>query len=401
MMPMRACMTLIVISFTVLLAPSAIAANCGGSTPCNCGDSVIEDYVMTSDLGPCPGTGLIMNADGVTLDCAGHSITTDGSGWLSQGVDSIGNDAITVKNCVIDGFTNSIRVWYTTNSLFRNNTLTGSQYDGIWFYSGCDNNVIEGNNLSHTGNGIWIEINSDNNTIRDNVIEDCVNGYGGCINFLGVEHNRVIGNRIRDPASSFVWLMNYWYMTGPGSNHNMFRDNVFVGSGSSEDVVVEGTSVNNTFINVTMASESVASGSELFRGWYVDVMVDNGTDPVQGATVDMDNEDWSSSETTGLDGYASRKCVTSYAYYGGTVADKAFQASASKPGHISDSWGPAQVTDNMVIGDGSAVVLSLSCTPTNDCTGLECGHVDDGCGTMLDCGSCGQSEACVSNACQP
>ena len=36
------------------LTAAADAAICGGSIPCQCGDTVGSDYLMTADLGPCP-----------------------------------------------------------------------------------------------------------------------------------------------------------------------------------------------------------------------------------------------------------------------------------------------------------------------------------------------------------
>ncbi|MCX8202525.1 MAG: hypothetical protein N3G74_01835, partial [Candidatus Micrarchaeota archaeon] len=49
------------------LSSISFAANCGGSTPCNCGDTVTEDYTMTSDL-TCSGTALYIGADDIVLD---------------------------------------------------------------------------------------------------------------------------------------------------------------------------------------------------------------------------------------------------------------------------------------------------------------------------------------------
>ncbi|MEM3890149.1 MAG: hypothetical protein QXY17_01590, partial [Candidatus Micrarchaeia archaeon] len=87
------------ILFFVLLSIS-FAANCGGSTPCNCGDTIIENYTMTSDL-PCSGTALTIGADNITLDCQGHTIETiDGNG---KGIYLNGRNNVTIKNCIIDG----------------------------------------------------------------------------------------------------------------------------------------------------------------------------------------------------------------------------------------------------------------------------------------------------------
>ena len=95
------------------LAPGAIAAVCGGSIPCQCGDTVGSDYLMTADLGPCPRlsgaetVGLQLRS-GVTLDCQGHSITGPGdllkdSFGIRVGTSS-GASTMTVKRCHVSGF---------------------------------------------------------------------------------------------------------------------------------------------------------------------------------------------------------------------------------------------------------------------------------------------------------
>src|SRR5215510_13440413 len=45
----------------------------------NCGDTVTTDTVLTQDIGPCPGNGLIIERSGVVLDLNGFSITGNGS----------------------------------------------------------------------------------------------------------------------------------------------------------------------------------------------------------------------------------------------------------------------------------------------------------------------------------
>src|SRR6185295_4947076 len=65
------------------LTASAMAAECGGSIPCQCGDTVGSNYLMTADLGPCPrlsgaDTVGLRVRPGVTVVCQGRSITGPG-----------------------------------------------------------------------------------------------------------------------------------------------------------------------------------------------------------------------------------------------------------------------------------------------------------------------------------
>ncbi|MEM4590055.1 MAG: hypothetical protein QXK21_02205, partial [Candidatus Micrarchaeia archaeon] len=57
---------LLYIIFFYSLIPFVFAKDCGGSIPCDCGDTIIENYTMTSDLS-CSGTALTIGADHITL----------------------------------------------------------------------------------------------------------------------------------------------------------------------------------------------------------------------------------------------------------------------------------------------------------------------------------------------
>src|ERR1700674_4007293 len=78
-----ACALLLPTALVLGLTAGAMAAECGGSIPCQCGDTVGSDYLMTADLGPCPRlsgadtVGLRVRPS-VTLDCQDHSITGPG-----------------------------------------------------------------------------------------------------------------------------------------------------------------------------------------------------------------------------------------------------------------------------------------------------------------------------------
>ena len=49
------------------------------STPLLCGDVITTDTVLHKDLIDCPDNGLVIGADGVTVDLNGHSISGDNS----------------------------------------------------------------------------------------------------------------------------------------------------------------------------------------------------------------------------------------------------------------------------------------------------------------------------------
>jgi hypothetical protein len=65
-----------------------------------CGDTVVADLVLIVDL-VCPGDGLVVGADDVTLDLGGHTITGAGTG---TGIAVTGRSGVTVRNGTIAGF---------------------------------------------------------------------------------------------------------------------------------------------------------------------------------------------------------------------------------------------------------------------------------------------------------
>ena len=90
-----------VIGASLLLVGVPATALAEGTSPVTCGSVVTGNVRLTADLA-CPGPGLVIGADGVRIDLAGHTITGSGSGI---GVDDNGGyDGFTIRNGTIRGF---------------------------------------------------------------------------------------------------------------------------------------------------------------------------------------------------------------------------------------------------------------------------------------------------------
>jgi len=87
----------------------AQAADCGGDVPCSCGDTVVEDTVLTGSLDCSGGDGLIIGAHGVTLELNGFVLEGDlTSGKI--GVDNTGGfSSVTIQYGVIQGFDQGLK----------------------------------------------------------------------------------------------------------------------------------------------------------------------------------------------------------------------------------------------------------------------------------------------------
>src|SRR6516164_4339124 len=73
------------------------------STVVRCGQTISASTRLANDLVDCPGDGLVIGADNITLDLAGHSISGLNSPG-SEGIADNGHGGITVKNGTISNF---------------------------------------------------------------------------------------------------------------------------------------------------------------------------------------------------------------------------------------------------------------------------------------------------------
>ena len=66
--------------FLTVLAVATLLASGGQALASHvqCGDVITQDTTLDSDLIDCPGDGLVIGADDVTLDLNGHTVDGDG-----------------------------------------------------------------------------------------------------------------------------------------------------------------------------------------------------------------------------------------------------------------------------------------------------------------------------------
>jgi parallel beta-helix repeat protein len=159
----------------VLLLVAALLA-CSASTawakPLRCGDTVTTNTTLRADLIDCPGNGLVIGADRITLNLNGHTITGNLEG--SIGVDnSAGYDGVKVKNGALRNFTNGVYLEHATENRLQRLTLVsdnsgGAADNGILIFN-SDRNRIEHNSVSGSFNGIFLGITTDSTVDRNRV----------------------------------------------------------------------------------------------------------------------------------------------------------------------------------------------------------------------------------------
>ena len=152
----------LVVGASLVGAPSAFAAQV------SCGDVVIADLTLQNDVTGCVGDGLLLEADGVTLDLNGHTVSGAGAG---TGI-AIGSTQSVVDVSVVDGvvrgFATGIHVFGGSSTLsrlsVRDNTTLGIRLD-----SGSSTQVVRNHVAGNAGDGILAGI-PGNNVIRENIL---------------------------------------------------------------------------------------------------------------------------------------------------------------------------------------------------------------------------------------
>ena len=95
---------LLLVPLTVMLVAAQMGvASASGGASVHCGQTLTADTRLTSDLLNCPGSGLVIGADNVTVDLAGHVIDGVNSPG-SEGVAVDGHSGVRITNGTIREF---------------------------------------------------------------------------------------------------------------------------------------------------------------------------------------------------------------------------------------------------------------------------------------------------------
>jgi parallel beta-helix repeat protein len=215
---------------TRLLAVALLALAVGGghafaqghAAQPSCGDVITTDTTLAGDLTNCPGDGLVIGADSVTLDLNGHTVDGDGTPGAAGpnvGILNEGYDGVTIENGTVREFdfglllragsAGEIRGVATTHNSragmrleglggnrFTGNTSAENGTFGVNFFGGNHDNLFESNTVADNGDGGIGDFVSDHdrfayNTVTGNA-EDGIS-VGGSTDTV-VEHNSVSDN---------------------------------------------------------------------------------------------------------------------------------------------------------------------------------------------------------------
>lgn len=178
--------------------PFINSANCGGDTKCECGDVVIEDYIMNEDL-YCENNGLILK-NRVQLDCNDYVIEGNDQsyGITTQSAISL---SFSVKNCIIKDFKYGLLFnyykardcigcpyyyMYPKNSNVNNNTFANNEY-GV--YSRGSRHIFKNNLFKNNVYGFYNSVGIFNNIDSNYFFNNTQFGVFNEVHYLNIYNN--------------------------------------------------------------------------------------------------------------------------------------------------------------------------------------------------------------------
>jgi len=216
---------------TAVLALAAAATSSVGpagaateaSEVVTCGQTLTRSVVLTRDVGPCDGDGIVVGADGITVNLNGHRVTGAPGPDNSVGIRLTRRSRVVVTGGKVADFGAGVAIMGGSHNIVARVKAhdnvgpidgSGDFGDGIAIFNSSEN-VLAGNIVRHNGpfDGIGVfGAPSTGNTIIRNVVElnniarfspqlqlmlnldDGINLGAG---LSGGSNTRVIGNKIR------------------------------------------------------------------------------------------------------------------------------------------------------------------------------------------------------------
>ena len=188
------------------LAALASAAAPATAQPLACGAVVSSTVTLANDLGDCPGDGLVVGADGITIDLGGHTV---GGRFGGDGIDLAGHDRVTIRNGTIRSFDTGIRLEGVRRSRLSGLTvvadgLPGDPRVGI-LLAASHANLVDGAEVRGGGPSLLIT-GSDRNTVAGSSFSGGVSQHeGDAVRILaGSDRNRLAGNSLEASGAGLV-----------------------------------------------------------------------------------------------------------------------------------------------------------------------------------------------------
>ena len=207
-------------------APEGTASDGNGQVPAvaTVGTmTILVDTVLAADH----DGDIVIGADNVILDCAGHTITGPGQPQALHGINVFQRSGVTVKNCFIMEFNAGFLINQSDGNTFTNNTV------------------------SHVRTGFTL-FGSDNNTISRNIVSDATDWFG--YGLLDGSDENVLSENTATSISGVEFMS--W-----GANRNSFRNNEASNNSGNGFGANDPNTTGNTYTD-NIANDNTGRGIE-------------------------------------------------------------------------------------------------------------------------------------------
>jgi parallel beta-helix repeat protein len=236
------------IVLAVATVGTATATMAAERRPLACGDTITTDTRLTADLVDCPDGGLVVGADGITLDLNGHRVDGDASGD-DVGINVEGHQGVTIANGTVREFTEGVLAVGGSEIVIRRLTSADQGHGGITV-DGSRGVIVTDNGVRGAGAGIIVR-RSD--TVRVGANRVAASASGG-VSVFESQRVVIVGNTVTTSADAGIGLFD-------GSSDSEVTGNRLSGNGA-------GIAANNGASHNLIAGNSVARNAS---GVIVDV----------------------------------------------------------------------------------------------------------------------------------
>jgi hypothetical protein len=284
------------------------------STVVACGETITASTRFANDLVDCPGDGLVIGADNMTLDLAGHSISGVNAPG-SEGIADDGHGGVTIENGTISNFflngiglrsapsgavsnmtirqigaggvegeasagvlvkespntsvskstvsndvsafqSDGVDVLFSAGAVILGNQLTRNAWDGMFVFFSPGTHVV-GNTLDGNQNqGVEVNSGSDQALIVGNeAVDNASNGLViGAISDAQIRHNRLTGNGF---SGLFMFDLRNSSISHNWAHANGVGIDLEGGQqGSTGDLVMNNDTSRNDFVGLVVGDGS-------------------------------------------------------------------------------------------------------------------------------------------------
>ena len=206
-------------------SPTPTPAISATAQSAQCGQRITADFLLANDM-TCTTDAFVINADNVTLDLGGRTITGPGMGpqtWPLPQLDSVGvrtggHTNVTIRNGTISQF--STGIYFVDEVKSRIEDVTSERNRFGFYIHASSQNAIRRSTVVGNVYGLHLQDSNDNIIEGNNLVRQTYNSPGGFgIYLYRSTGNRIVENTIENNVNWGIWFSD-------AKNNTIFHNNV-------------------------------------------------------------------------------------------------------------------------------------------------------------------------------